>query len=334
MSELWNEFISESNFNHALHRASAARQAKPAVARFLENAAANLEKVRQTVSRGEFRTSEYRTMEITDPKRRTIYILPFAPDRIIHHAVMNIMAPIWTKLFIRDTFACIPGRGLCSADIRTMTFCRKNEFALKCDIAKFYPSITHDILWRIVRKYTPCPEIAEILRDIIYSVGGGKNLPIGNLCSQWLGNLYLNELDQFVKRELKCESYLRYCDDFLLFSNDKKQLAEWREKIRAFLNDKLQLRFSKCEIMPVRCGVDFIGYRHFADFILMRKRTLKKLRKRIVRIGNMTQIPAARLDKIRGQVSAANGWLKHANTYNLRKKLRFARVKKKVGIKS
>jgi len=329
---LWSEFISPENFALALRKAAQGRKAKREIVRFFENADENLENLRRSVIAGEFRTSPYRTMEITDPKKRTVYILPFCPDRIVHHALMNIIAPIWERMFIRDSYACITGRGLHSASRRAMEFVRRNKYVLKCDIRKFYPSIDHDIMLETVKKTVPDARLLEIFRDIIYSTGGGKNLPIGNLCSQWMGNLYLHEFDIFIKRQLGVRDYVRYSDDFCLYSNDKSELKIFREKMREFLAGQLGLIFSKSEIFPVSNGVDFVGYRHFPDFILLRKRTAKKMAARMRQIGAMRDIPPDKADRIRGQVAAAHGWLKYACSYNLRKKLRFGLLKKKVGI--
>jgi retron-type reverse transcriptase len=332
--DLWSEFISRENFAHALANAVRGRRTKPEIARFLKGDwAADLERLRRSVAAGEFRTSPYRTFELTDPKKRLIYVLPFYPDRIVHHALMNIIAPMWQGMFIRDSYACIRGRGLHAASRRIMEFCRGNDYALKCDIRKFYPSIGHDLMLAIVRKSVRDERLAGIFRDIIYSVSGGRNVPIGNLCSQWMGNLFLHELDMFIKRELRVKCYLRYTDDFCLFSNDKADLKEWRARILEFISSRLELSFSKSEILPVACGVDFVGYRHFKDFILLRKRTLKNVTQRMRSIGAMDEIPADGMDKIRGQVAAANGWLKFACSYNLRKSLHFSRLKKITGIK-
>jgi hypothetical protein len=324
VKNLWDEFVSAENFAAALKKASRGRMARPAIRRFMENADDNLEAIRQSVIHGAFSTSAYRTMEITDPKKRTIYILPFAPDRIVHHALMNIMGPRWTRIFIRDSYACIPGRGLHAASRRAMEFARRNKYVLKCDIRKFYPSISHDAMFEIIRKTVRDPNVLNMLRGIVYSVDGGKNLPIGNLCSQWMGNLYLNELDRFVKTTLGVRDYLRYSDDFCLFSDDKRRLAELREEIRGFLDSSLGLGFSKSEIFPIKNGLDFVGYRHFQNFVLLRKRTAKRIRARMLKINAMRQtngIPADRADKIRGQIASANGWLKHANSFHFKQSI-------------
>ena len=329
---LWSQLISPENFARAMAKAIQGRKKRPAVAKFLENADENLENIRAAVARGEFRTSAYRMIEITDPKKRTIYILPFVPDRIVHHALMNILAPIWQKSFIRDSYSCIIGRGLHAASRRAMEFVRRNKYVLKCDIRKFYPSIDHDTIFEIAKKSVHDARVLAVLRDIIYSLPGGKNVPIGNLCSQWLGNLYLNEMDDFIKSTLRVRDYLRYSDDFCLFSNDKKKLNCFREKIREFLAQHLQLNFSKAEIFPISKGLDFVGYRHFSDFILLRKRTMKKIKKRIQKIGQMRNIPHNAADRIRGIVAAAHGWMKFACSYNMRKRLKFDSLKKMSGI--
>lgn len=129
-------------------------------------------------------------------------------------------------------------------------------------------------------------------------------------------NLYLNELDGFIKNKLMVRDYVRYSDDFCLFSDDKKQLHQWRDKIREFLAGRLGLEFSKSEIFPISNGLDFVGYRHFKDFILLRKRTVKRIRERIQ---NITEIG----EHERGQIASANGWLKHANSYNFRQSIKF-----------
>jgi len=323
---LWEQFISPENFALALKRAVRGKKNKRAIAQFLENADENLEQIRQLVIDGKFRTSTYRTIEITDPKRRTIYILPFAPDRIVHHALMNILGPIWEVSFITDSYACINGRGLHSASRRCMEFIRRNDYVLKCDIKKFYPSISHNIMFDIVKKSITDEKILKILHDIIYSGGDGKNLPIGNLCSQWLGNLYLHYMDVFIKQDLRVRDYIRYADDFSLFHNDKKQLNIWRDKIHAFLIRDLKLSFSKSNISRVIDGVDFVRYRHFPKFILLRRRTCKKVIRRIQKINILKTIN----EYEGGQIASANGWFKFANTYNLQKLLKFDLLKTQI----
>jgi hypothetical protein len=154
----------------------------------------------------------------------------------------------------------------------------------------------------------------RLIENIIHSVDGDTNMPIGNFCSQWFGNLYLHSLDMFVKHELKCRDYLRYCDDFCLFSDDKGELREWLGKMRAFLSDKLRLSFSYAEVSPGAGGVDFLGYRHFLDCVKLRKSTFFRIRKRLKRILSIPAESRMQDKRVIGQIGSMHGWLKHARS--------------------
>jgi hypothetical protein len=187
----------------------------------------------------------------------------------------------------------------------------------------------HDVLRGIVRKKIKCPDTLWLIDDIIDSYPGEKNVPIGNYTSQWFGNLYLNELDQYVKHVLKAKDYLRYCDDFCLFSDDKKQLKDWREKMGVFIAEKLALKYSKCDIFPIAHGVDFLGYRHFDNYILLRKSTTKRVRKRLALLPRLLEKEKITAEQFRSSVYSTYGWLKHANSHNLQVKLQLDELKKK-----
>ena len=147
---------------------------------------------------------------------------------------------------------------------------------------------------------------------------GGQNVPIGNYTSQWIGNLYLNELDTYVKQVLGVRDYIRYCDDFLLFHDDKKQLGEWAEAVQHFCAERLKLRLSKCDLFPSSRGVDFLGYRHFpAGYLLLRKSTAKRMQRRVralpweLRHGKTTK------ERALSSVMSMKGWMRWANTHHL-----------------
>lgn len=252
--KLWEAITSLENFQAAYSKAVRGKSRMRNVIAFAADVDGNLGRIRSLLIGKRFTTSPYQTKIITEPKRREIFVLPFAPDRIVQHALMNIVEPIWNRLMISDSYACRIGKGQHAASRRTMEFVRRFKYCLQCDISKFYPSINHDILAAIVRKKIKCPDTLWLLDDIIYSYPGGNNAPIGNYTSQWMGNLYLNELDQFVKHTLKPAWYLRYCDDFCLFSDDKRQLHGLRQTIEAFLAGRLSLRYSYAEVFPVSAG--------------------------------------------------------------------------------
>ena len=279
----------------------------------------SLLRIQEMLETKTFKTSPYHVRTIFEPKERLIYILPFFPDRIVHHALMNIVSPIWESMFIADSYACIEGKGIHVGSQRTMEFVRRNGYCLKCDISKFYPSIDHDILLNIIRRKIKCKDTLWLIEEIIRSVPDGKNTPIGNFTSQWFGNLYLNEMDTFIKHELKIRDYIRYCDDFLLFHDDKKYLGFCDKAIQEFCGENLKLRLSKDNLFPVKQGVDFLGYRHFPDYILLRKSTSKKVKRRIKGIWSSYQeYDLNELERARSQVASALGWIKHANSYHFR----------------
>lgn len=309
---LWDKFISRENFDIAAKKAVKSKKSKKSVQEFLANRDEYIEKLRNDLMFGKYRTSEYKTFDIYEPKKRTIYKLPLYPDHILHHALINILGPIWHNMFICDSYACIPERGLLGASQKTMHFVRKNKYVLQCDIRKFFPSINHEIMMNIVKRKIHDRRILRVLREIIFSCGGDTNLPIGNLTSQWMGNVYLHELDMFVKHTLRWHSYIRYCDDFCLYGNDKAELHAAAVKISRFVKDNLDMTFSKCSVRRTKDGISFIGYRHFPKFIMMRKQTANKLKRRICNIIKHHDFNS----KAVGQMAAAFGWTKWCCCFN------------------
>jgi hypothetical protein len=313
---LWEKFISKENFEKALENSQRGKKKQKQVIEFNKNREFNLEQIRQSVIDGTFHTSNYKSMTVYEPKKRIIYKLPYAPDRIVQHATMNILRPILSRKFIADSYACIEGRGQIKAVQKTTALVRKYKYCLKCDIRKFYPSINHDILYRMLADIISDRKFLHIVKDIVYSFEGKTNAPIGNYTSQWFGNLYLTHLDWFVKQVLHIRGYVRYCDDFILFHDDKKFLHKCRIKIEKFINKKLLLKYSKAMVFATRQGVDFCGYRTFGKYILLRKSTAKRLKHRIKKI-----FPHIPQEKAERSLASSKGWLKHCNSYNFRKSL-------------
>jgi retron-type reverse transcriptase len=332
---LWSKIIDMENIRIAFHKAALHKSTYQNVQKRLENLEENLEMLRESLIHKTFTTSRYFEKKVYEPKERIIYVLPFYPDRIVQHALMNIVAPIWDKLFMYDSYSCRAGKGGHQGSTRTMEFVRKNNYVLKCDIRKFYPSIDQDILMSIIKQKIKCRDTLWLIGNIVHSFPGGKNAPIGNYTSQWFGNLYLNELDQYVKVQLQREyghiDYIRYCDDFCLFNDDKNILGKCREKIREYLDITLKLQFSKCDIFPVRQGVDYLGYRHFDNYVLLRKSTTKRVRKRLALLPVLYEKNKITAEQYRSSVASTYGWLKHANTHNLQVKVQLNELMKKVG---
>jgi RNA-directed DNA polymerase len=326
-NNLWDKVISDENLELAYQRAKKGKSQYNAVARFDENKEKNLQNIKELLITHKFNTAKYLQKTIYEPKERIIYVLPFYPDRIVQHALMNVLIPILTKMFIKNTFACIKDRGLHKGSILTSQYVKKYKYCLKCDIRKFYPSINHDILYKMLERKFKDKDVLWLLHNIIYSFEGETNVPIGNLTSQWFGNLYMNELDKYVLEKLKVSAYLRYCDDFCLFSNDKAELNRAKDLIEKYLTDELKLVMSKCDLFQTSRGVDFLGYRHFKNYILLRKRTATRVKKRLPALVRKFKNEELSQDRFRSCIESTLGWIKWADTHNFQLKTKLLELK-------
>lgn len=330
IGDLYRQIIDKENIELAYQDAKKGKTWQRKVKRVGKRKEYYLDKLHEMLQTRTFRTSAYRTKKVYEPKERLIYILPFFPDRIVQHAIVNVLGPIWESCMIDDSYACRIGKGQHAGSKRCMQFTTKYHYALQCDISKFYPSIPHDRLKIILRKKIKCKDTLALLDEIIDSQEGGKGVPIGNYLSQWFGNLYLNELDHMIKEKYHIHGYLRYCDDFVLFANEKEKLNEMRPIIKQKCHE-FGLRLSKMNLYPTKQGVDFLGYRHFHDGRLwVRKRTALRIRRRMRHV-----MPWLKDGKINPQralsiVASANGWLKHANSHKLRLAMELDAIEKEV----
>jgi len=236
----------------------------------------------------------YEAFRINDPKPREIHKASVR-DRLLHHAIYRVLYPYFDRKFIYDSYSCRIDKGTHKAMNRFRDFGRKvsknntqTVWILKCDIRKFFANIDHQILKDILAKYIGDTDVLWLLGQIIDSFETGDKvgvgLPLGNLTSQLLVNIYMNEFDQSVKRELKVRYYIRYADDFVLFSENKAELENLLLKIDEFLKDKLELELhpDKVYIKTLASGVDFLGWVHFADHRVLRKSTKRRIFRRVI----------------------------------------------------
>lgn len=302
-------------FKKASHNAGLGKSDHKAVKIFNSNEDENLKGLIESLLNRTYTTGEYRSNIIYEPKEREIFILDYE-HRVVQHALIDELEETFVNMFIKDTYACIKGRGIHQASLRTTEFVQSNEYCLKMDIRKFYPSINHDILYRMLERKFKDKGILWLFKDIIYSFPGETNVPIGNLTSQWFGNFYMSALDRLVKEELKTKCYLRYCDDFLLFSNSKYELNDAKYQIIDFLDSELRLKLSKCDLFKTSRGVDFVGYRHFGHYLLLRKSTAKGIKKKLPKIYQKYKAGIISPDEFRSIVDSYIGWAEWANAYN------------------
>jgi retron-type reverse transcriptase len=267
-----------------------------------------------------FRTSPYTQKQVWEPKKRTIYKLPYFPDRIVHHAIMNIIQPIWDNVFIYDLYSAIPGKGLHDGSYRLRNFLNNHQntrYCLKFDIEKYYPSINHDILIDLIKRKIKCPDTLWVLEEIIRSPGGTTNIPIGNYLSQYFGNIYLNWFDHWVKEDLKQAYYIRYCDDGVILGENKRDLTDIKDNVQEYLESRLELKLNKkTQIFEVdKTGIDFLGYRCFRSYVLLRKSSAARFKSKIKKIEDEHHVMQP--DHIISSIMSYYGWIKHCDSYNL-----------------
>lgn len=221
---------------------------------------------------------KYRFFHVHDPKKRLICAAAF-PERVLHHAIMNVCEPVLDRYAIFDSYACRKEKGTHRAVLKAQSFAKRRCWFQKLDIRKYFDSIDHNILQMLLSRMFKDRAVLELFGQILntYHTKDGKGLPIGNLVSQHLANFYLSFFDHWIKEERKILCYLRYMDDFLVFGNNKEDLKEELQHIRTFLTENLALSL-KPSIQLNRCakGIPFLGYRIFPGKVLLSRRSKQR----------------------------------------------------------
>lgn len=297
---LFDHLVSFENLITAFYKAAKGKRKQPNVAVFECNLEANILRLRHELLEGMYFPGSYRTFFIHEPKKRMISAAPFR-DRVVHHAICNIIEPLFEPTFIFDTYANRKGKGTHAAINRCQKYLRRYRYVLKCDIQKYFPSIDHSILKELIVRRIGCKRTLELifrvldcsnLQELVLNYFSGdtlfspverrKGLPMGNLTSQFWANVYLNPLDHFAC-EMLLLPYIRYVDDFVVFSDNKAALWNALRQIRQFLTThlRLQLHPYKCQIHLSHAGLTFLGQRIFADHRLIYSANVRRLRKRL-----------------------------------------------------
>lgn len=318
IGNLYNKVCDLDNLYLAYSKARKGKGKSYGVVHFEKNLTENINQIQRELIMETYKTSEYDVFTIHDPKERIIYRLPFR-DRVVHHAIMNVLESIWTSVFISQTYSCIKGKGIHGA-LRRIKRDLKNsdetKFCLKMDVRKFYPSVDHDILRAIVRKKIKDMRLLKLLDGIIESAPG---IPIGNYLSQFLANLYLSYFDHWIKEDRQFKYYYRYADDMVILGASKEYLHSLRKDIQSYICDNLKLELKEnYQVFPVESrGIDFVGYVFFHTHILMRKRIKKNFCRQVAKLN--TRNISSKEYKIR--ICSWIGWAMHCNSKNLIKKI-------------
>ena len=323
IGNLYEQIISVENLRRADEKARRGKLRTYGVRHHDKNREANIIALHEALRTKTYKTSEYDKFTVFEPKERLIFRLPYYPDRIVHHAVMNVLEPIWSKVFTHNTYSCIKKRGIegCARQVDKIIKKYKGKplYCLKIDIKKFYPSIDHELLKVVVRRKIKDGRLLALLDEIIDSVPSG--VPIGNYLSQYFANLFLAYFDHWLKEQKRVKYYWRYADDIVILSHDKDSLHALLHDIRAYLGDNLKLRVKRnYQVFPVDSrGIDFLGYVFYHTHTQLRKSIKQKLCRRVAKL-NKRKTPPTK-EAYKQQICSWWGWCKYCDSINLMNKL-------------
>ena len=320
--------------------------------KFEINAEENISRLERELKNKSYHPSRSILFATRKPKLREIFAADFR-DRVIHHILVDCLERTWEKIFIYDSYACRKDKGTHKAVMRMQSFLRKvsqngkrRAYYLQLDIKDFFVSIDKKVLFKLIKKKITNEDVlwlvgknifwdctkSFILRDeralmqkiphnkSLFGKNNIRGLPVGNLTSQFFANVYLNELDQFVKHTLKAKFYIRYVDDFILLSRDRRELIKWREIIKAFLKTELNLKLhpTRIRLQPISNGIDFLGYVTRRNYILVRRRVINNMK---IRLRHFERTKHKTKEALRDFLQSYLGHFKWANSYNLVKRL-------------
>jgi retron-type reverse transcriptase len=338
---LYEKVCSLDNLRFAFKKAKKGKSKRKYVIEFEADLENELNKLKEELESLTYQPKPLKTFVIRDPKTRVISASDFR-DRVVHHALCNVIEPIFDKTFIHDCYANRKKKGTLAALQRFNSFMRKvtrngklvknainnNKvvgYALKADIKHYFDTVDHEVLMKIIGKKINDDKVLWLARKILENHNGkipGKGMPIGNLTSQFFANLYLNELDYYAKHVLKDKFYLRYVDDFVILHRSKEKLILYKWLISNFLKSaKLELHQEKSKIAPLRNGINLLGYRVFYHYKLLRKSNMLKASNKL---GQLCNLLKERKVSAEYTIQSLNGWLAYAkvgNTYRMRKKM-------------
>lgn len=336
----WSGVFSFEALCRAARKAERRKRSRRSTGRFVFFRELELLRLHEELRERRYWPGVYRTFRIYEPKLRLISAAPFR-DRVVHHALTSVLEPIFERSFVFDSYACRCGKGTHLAVRRCQEFAKKNRFVLKADIRKFFPSIDHEILKRLIRRKIKDPDVLWLCDliidhsnrqepvlewfpgdDLLSPSERRRGVPLGNQTSQFFANVYLDPLDHFVTEQLRPGGYIRYVDDFLVFARTKAELRECQRRIAEFLVTlRLKLHPKKNVILPTRCGISFLGYRVFPTHRLLAKSNLRRFRKRVRRMQRWFREGRITLPEIRQRLMSWLGHARQANTHRLVRRL-------------
>ena len=316
---IFGEIVDFENLYRGFKLASKGKRNTSEVINYAKNLEENIINTQNHLIWHTYRPKSYTEFYVFDPKKRLIQAPDFY-DRVVHHALVNVIEPILDNKFIHDSYACRCNKGTHKAVLRVHQFQNNlkakscNFYVLKADISKYFQNIDIDILKSFLRRSISCKDTLWLIDTLLGDKT--KGLPIGALTSQLFANVYLNYLDHYIKDDLGIKFYVRYMDDFIVLHNDKLFLRNLLKDINIFLKERLRLTLnSKTQILSMSQGIDFCGYRIWPTHILPRKRNVKRFRKNIKILKKLYNEGKIDLDYIKPRIASFLGYMKHCKNY-------------------
>jgi retron-type reverse transcriptase len=336
---LWDDMIAFPSLLRSAELARRGKRFRPPASRFFFHLERELTRLNEELAAQTYRPGPYRTFTVHEGKPRLISAAPFR-DRVVHHALTGALEPVFERSFIPDSFACRKGKGTHAAVDRCQQFARRYPYVLKADIRKYFPSIDHAILKRLIAWKIKDPQVLWLVEmlidhgihqagaptwfpgdDLFTPLERSRGLPLGNQTSQFFANVYLDPLDHFVTDRLGLR-YVRYVDDFLVFAPRKRELHDARREIERFLSGlRLEIHRDKSMVFPVTQGIRFLGYRVFPTHRRLVPENVHRFRRRMRSMQRAFAAGAIDCAAIRARLASWVGHASHANTYRLRRDL-------------
>lgn len=310
-------------------RARRGKRHQAEVLRFERDLEGELIQLQNELIWGEYQTSPYREFNVYEPKQRLVAALPFR-DRVVQHSLIAAIEPIWEARFIHHSYACRAGRGMhAGADqaqqwLREVRALHGRVYVLQADVASYFASIDHEVLLELLARHITCQPTLRLMADIMDSWHPG--LPIGNLTSQLWANIYLHELDSFIKDDLGVRRYMRYMDDWVIVHHDKEYLHALRRVLEDWIWVRLRLRLNhKTQVFPVaqRNGraLDFLGYRMWVTHRRLREDSVKRMKRRLKGLEKAYSEGLIGMPEVRQRIMSWIGHASHADSHRIRTKV-------------